>query len=450
MGDALQGRRIVVGVAGGIAAYKAAELCSQLQKAGAQVRVAMSNWADRFVAPLTFEAITQHRVYGRIFDEAQSHEMEHISWARWADALVIAPATADLLARMAAGLADDPVAVLYLAFRGPVVVAPAMNTAMLEHPATAANLETLRRRGVLVVETESGPLACGEVGSGRLAAPERIVDFLRALDFSRPAAAPSAPADDSAAPAASPDASGTLAPPSAPPLPPPDDSMAGLTVLITSGPTHEYIDPVRFMTNPSSGKMGAALAREAARRGAKVHLVSGPVAPSSLPAEAATIHRITTAEQMLKTVTELAPGVDLFVFAAAVSDFRLSQKIGQKIKRTGNSIALQLTENPDIAQTIGHSKRENQVTVGFAAETEDLETNALSKLARKRLDAIVANDVANPRIGFERDENEVTVYLRDGGKVHVPRRSKAEVAREVFEIVLPMCRKPAGSQEQRP
>lgn len=226
--------------------------------------------------------------------------------------------------------------------------------------------------------------------------------------------------------------------------------MAGLTVLITSGPTHEYIDPVRFMTNPSSGKMGAALAREAARRGAKVHLVSGPVAPSSLPAEAATIHRITTAEQMLKTVTELAPGVDLFVFAAAVSDFRLSQKIGQKIKRTGNSIALQLTENPDIAQTIGHSKRENQVTVGFAAETEDLETNALSKLARKRLDAIVANDVANPRIGFERDENEVTVYLRDGGKVHVPRRSKAEVAREVFEIVLPMCRKPAGSQEQRP
>lgn len=443
MGESLEGRRIVVGVAGGIAAYKAAELCSQLRKAGAEIRVAMSISAGKFIAPLTFEAITQHRVYGQVFDEAESWEMEHITWSRWADALLIAPATADLIARMAGGLADDPVAVLYLAYPGPVVVAPAMNTHMLEHPATAANLETLRRRGVRIVEPESGALACGDVGAGRLAAPERIVEIVRQLDFSRPPVAARPDENTGGAPVCDLAAEPVPSRPAVPVLPT-DDSMAGLTVLITSGPTHEYIDPVRFMTNPSSGKMGAALAREAARRGATVHLVSGPVSPASLPAELATVHKVSTAEQMLKSVTELAPKVDLFIFAAAVSDFRVAQPIGQKIKRSGNSISLRLAENADIAQTVGHTKREGQVTVGFAAETTDLEANALGKLAKKRLDAIVANDVADPRIGFERDENEVTIYLRDGSKVHVPRRSKGEVAREVFETVLPLCRKSAA------
>lgn len=425
----LAGRRIIVGVTGGIAAYKGAEVCSLLRKAGAEVRVAMSPSATKFIAPLTFEAITQHRVATRTFDDSESWQMEHISWARWGEILVVAPASADFLARMATGLGDDPLALLYLAFRGVVYVAPAMNSSMLEHPATQANLEVLRSRGVRVIEPESGPLACGEYGPGRLALPEVIVAAL--------AGAGSPPAPEPAE-AQNPPGQEAVAPPKLPPPPPSDSTMAGLTVLITSGPTHEYIDPVRFMTNPSSGKMGAALAREAARRGAQVHLVSGPVNSANLPAECATVHRVTSAEQMLKKVTELAPRTDIFVFAAAVSDFRVAQPVGQKMKRSGNSISLRLTENPDIAQAVGHSKRPDQITVGFAAETNDLEANALGKLARKKLDAIVANDVANPRIGFEQDQNEVTIYLRDGSKAHVSCRPKPEVAREIYATVLPL------------
>jgi phosphopantothenoylcysteine decarboxylase/phosphopantothenate--cysteine ligase len=217
-----------------------------------------------------------------------------------------------------------------------------------------------------------------------------------------------------------------------------DNTLAGKTVLITSGPTHEYLDPVRFLTNPSSGKMGYALAREAARRGATVHFVSGPVAPAVLPSDCAKIHRVETAEQMLGKVKSISEGVDLFIFAAAVSDFRVANPPSQKIKRTGNSLTLPLVENPDIAQAIGHLKNPHQVSVGFAAETQDLESNAISKMNRKKLDAIVANDVANPRIGFDRNENEVTIYLRDGSKVQVSRRPKAEVAREIFAAIVPL------------
>lgn len=430
MVTSLEGRRIVVGVTGGIAAYKACDLCSQLARAGAQVRVAMTAAATRFVGPLTFETLTGHPVYTSVLDRPGSWEMEHISWAKWADVLLVAPASANTLAKMAAGLADDPVSTLCLSFEGPVVVAPAMNTVMLRHPATTSNLDVLRSRGVHVIGPAEGLLACGDTGAGKLATVDTIMAFLRDTPAlwqgERPIRGATRPQVPEPPPVA-------VAPEA--PVAPRDSTLAGKTVLITSGPTHEFLDPVRFLTNPSSGKMGAALATEALRRGARVHLVSGPVPQAHLPG-GAEIHRVTTAEQMLSAVKSFADGVDIFVFCAAVSDFRVVNPPTQKIKRTGNSITLTLVENPDIAHAIGCHKKPGQLTIGFAAETDDLETHALGKMERKRLDAIVANDVANPRIGFESDSNEVTIYLRDGSRVFVPHADKSEVARRIFEVVV--------------
>lgn len=448
----LEDMRVVLAVTGGIAAYKAAELCSQLRKAGAEVRVAMTRSATRFVAPLTFETLTQYPVYLSIFAQPKSWEMEHISWAKWGDVLVVAPASANTIAKMANGIADDAVSTLYLSFRGRTLVAPAMNTAMLDHPATVHNLQVLRQRGVAIVEPQTGMLACGDEGAGKLAAVEEIVSRLREMDLSSSADRAQQVHDEHAAVGDNGHDSDAL-------MQKPqtsvqaairglagaeyadrDDTLAGRVVLVTSGPTHEYLDPVRFLTNPSSGKMGAALAREAARRGATVHLVSGPVAASSLPSEAAKIHKVITAEQMLRTVRSLADEVNIFIFAAAVSDFRVANPPSQKIKRTGNTISLPLVENPDIAQAIGYAKRPGQVTIGFAAETSDLETNAVGKMQRKHLDAIVANNVADSRIGFDRDDNEVTVFLCDGQQVTISRRPKSEVARQIFEAILPMVK----------
>ena len=427
--------KVVLGVTGSIAAYKAAEICSLLRKAGVEVRVAMTACGARFVTPLTFETLTQQPVYAEVFGQPKSYEMDHISWAKWADAFVVAPATANIIAKLAHGLADDPVSTFYLSFDGPTVLAPAMNTRMLSHPATEANLATLRARGVAIVAPAEGLLACGDVGRGKLADPVAIVTaVLGSSSGARPRAEPAAP--DSASPSTV-----TTSRPT-------DGSLVGRTVLITSGPTHEYLDPVRFLTNPSSGRMGAALTLEARRRGATVHLVSGPVSAQMLPSgEGITVHRVTTAEQMLRAVRDLAPTVDVFVFAAAVSDFRVAQPPTHKIKRSGNSLTLPLVENPDIAQAIGCIKEPGQITVGFAAETEDLERNALMKLERKRLDLIVANNVSNPRIGFDRDVNEVTIFGRDGSRRHISERPKSEVAYEVFESVLGLLtpRSPAPS-----
>lgn len=431
----LNDRNIVLGVTGGIAVYKAAELCSVLRRRGAAVRVAMTESATKFVAPLTFETLTQQPVYTSIFDASRSWEMEHISWSKWGEVLVVAPATANIIGKMATGFANDPVSTIYLSFPGPVIVAPAMNTNMLNHPATAENLATLRRRGVTVIDPEEGRLACGDIGAGRLASLDRIVD---ALETMFAATAPAETGLQSVAPHPAPEGEGVAETPadSATSLPQDrDETLAGKTVLITSGPTHEYLDPVRFLTNPSSGRMGSALAREAARRGASVHFVSGPVNPSTIPVECAKVHKVVTAEHMLRVVRSLAETADIFVFAAAVSDFRVANPPGQKIKRTGNSFVLQLIENPDIAQAVGCIKRPDQVTVGFAAETHDLEINAVGKMERKHLDAIVANDVANPRIGFDKTENEATMYLRNGSSCFISKRPKPAVAREIFEII---------------
>lgn len=421
----LEKRKIIVGVSGGIAAYKAAELCSTLKKRGAMVRVVMTHHATQFVSPLTFETLVQWPVYVDMFAPPRAFEMEHISWAKWGELLVVAPATANILAKMTAGIADDALTTLYLSFEGQVLVVPAMNVRMWEHPATQANVATLRARGVHVLPPEAGPLACGDVGPGRLAATEAILAAIENILGEAPLRAPRVaiegqpPLENRAEPV-------TLR----------DDALAGKVVVITSGPTHEYLDPVRFITNPSSGKMGAALARAAAERGAEVHLVTGPVNPAVLPTNCCQIHKVTTAEQMLMAVDALAERANAFIFAAAVSDFRVHRRVEEKIKRTGNSLTLELVENPDIAQAIGTRKRADQVTIGFAAETTDLEKNALAKLARKRLDAIVANDVANPRIGFESDENEVTIYLQNGEKRFISRRSKDDVARAIVDLLV--------------
>ena len=427
----LKGRKVVVGVTGGIAAYKACDLCSQLRKAGAEVRVAMTAAATAFVSPLTFEALTQSPVYSSVLHRETTWEMEHISWAKWADLFIIAPASANTIAKLASGLADDPLSTLYLSFEGVTVVAPAMNTVMLQHAATQANLALLRERGVHVIESAEGLLACGDHGAGKLAPVDRIVNYLTTTSELWQTDRPVRGSLESESTSTPPHSSATQ--PQTPTLPT-DDSLSGKTVLITSGPTHEFFDPVRFLSNPSSGKMGAALTLEALRRGAKTHLVSGPVHLNQLP-QGAEVHRVTTAEQMLSAVKALADSIDIFIFCAAVSDFRVANPPTHKMKRTGNSISLTLIENPDIAHSIGCQKKPGQITVGFAAETDDMEQHALGKLERKRLDAIVANDVANPRIGFESDSNEVTIYVRDGRKIFVPHAAKSEIAHRIFEAI---------------
>lgn len=411
-------KRVILGVSGGIAAYKAADLCSKLVQAGAEVRVVFSANAEKFIAPLTFEALCGHGVYRDIFQNSAEHGMEHISWARWADAFVIAPASADTIARLALGRADDALAALHLAFSGKLYVAPAMNTVMLAHPATVANLETLRSRGVQVISPGSGSLACGEVGAGRMAEPLEIMAELGFAVAAQQPAAMITGGGESARPA--------------------DKTLAGRTVLITSGPTREFLDPVRFISSPSSGRMGLALANDALRRGARVHFVSGPVDEAMLPRDTTDarleLHRVESAREMFDAVDGLKAETDLFVFAAAVGDFRPAQNINSKIKRSGNSITLPLVENPDIAQAVGFAKEPGQVLIGFAAESDEHHQNARVKIGSKRLDAIVLNDIANPAIGFVSAENEVVIITADGQERQVSRRSKADVAFEVLEV----------------
>lgn len=407
-----QPQKIILGVTGGIAAYKAADLCSKLVQAGASVRVAFSPSAHQFIAPLVFEALCGHPVYRQVLDTPVAYQMEHISWARWADCFVIAPASADTLARLATGQANDPLSTLYLAYRGNVFVAPSMNTAMLDHEATRANLATLQQRGVQVIAPGAGSLACGETGSGRMAEPAEIMAHLGFRGIS-PGEQPPASASGRAT----------------------DTSLEGITVLITSGPTREYLDPVRFISSPSSGRMGKALAEDAVRRGAKVHFVTGPVSPDLLPG-GCEIHGVESATEMMAVVNEWRSTSQLCIFAAAVGDFRPAQTIDRKIKRTGNSISLPLVENPDIAQSVGFSKQPDQVLIGFAAETNDHDNNAQGKMAAKRLDAIVINDVANPEIGFSSTDNEIRIVTASGESRNVSRRSKAEVAFEILEVAV--------------
>lgn len=399
-------KKIVLIVSGGIAAYKAADLTSRLRKAGAEVRVVMTAAAKKFVAPLTFEAISGHPVYGQVFDEPLSYRMEHIEWARWADLAVVAPASADFIAKMVHGIADDAPLTLLLAFRGPVVVCPAMNTAMWDHAATKANMQTLRERAAAIVGPEAGDLACGEIGEGRLAQPEAIV---RAIETHFGAASSAGGGSDK-------------------------KPLAGQCVLITAGPTREPLDPIRFVSNRSTGQMGVALAKAARNLGARVLLVHGPLqAPipegvESIPAE--------DSLSMLKAVQERIGECRIGIFAAAVANYHSPNRGAQKIKG-GPTLTLELVRTPDIAGWAGANRNgHNRFLVGFAAESENLLEAAKRKLADKQLDLIFANPIGVPGVGFEAKNNVVTMLSKTGEQLDSGERSKDEVADWIWERIL--------------
>jgi phosphopantothenoylcysteine decarboxylase/phosphopantothenate--cysteine ligase len=387
--------RVLLGVSGGIAAYKSAELVRRFRSRGHEVRCALTRNAVSFVAPLSLEVLSGRPVYQEEYlaSGGANSEEAHITAAAWAEVLCVAPATAHVLARLALGLADDFLTTTALAFTGPVVVAPAMHSAMWEKTATQRHTAALRGRGVWLAGPVVGSLASGEVGMGRMAEPEAIVEAVEAAAGLGP--------------------------------------LAGRTVLVTAGPTHEPIDPVRFLGNRSSGKMGFALAAEAARRGARVVLVAGPVALAS-PSGVQRFD-VVTAREMERSVLEHAPAADLIVMAAAVADFRPRRVASGKIKKEDGLPVIELEENPDILAGL-RAVAPRAVLVGFAAETEDLDRNARAKLERKGADFLVANDVSRQDIAFESGDNEVTVFRRQGEPVFLSRRPKSELAASLFDL----------------
>jgi phosphopantothenoylcysteine decarboxylase/phosphopantothenate--cysteine ligase len=386
--------KVLLGVGGGIAAYKAAELARLLMQQDHTVQVAMTRAACKFVQPMTFAALTGRKVLTDLF--AIESAIEHISIAQENEALVIAPATANLMAKLAHGLADDFLTTLYLAFTGPVVIAPAMNINMWQHAATQANLQTLARRGHVIVEPGSGYLACGMTGPGRLAEPEAIAEALeRVMRRSR--------------------------------------DLEGETVLVTAGPTQEPLDPVRYITNRSSGKMGYALAEAAAARGARVILISGPV--HLAPPRGVEVIGVHTAAEMREKVMENLAAAGIVIKAAAVADFHLSKVPDQKVKKTAARISLEMDPTPDILAELGR-KKGNYLLIGFAAETQNLNQEARRKLESKNCDMVVGNLVGGSETGFESDENEVVLALRTGETIPLPRSSKRAIADRIFDEAL--------------
>jgi phosphopantothenoylcysteine decarboxylase/phosphopantothenate--cysteine ligase len=391
---------VVLGVGGGIAAYKSAELARVLMERGLRVQVVLTDAAQRFITPLTFAALTGRKVITNLFatessEETLSSAIEHIAVAQDNDVMVIAPATADLLARLAHGHADDFLTTTYLAFTGPVVLAPAMNSNMWAHPATQENVEILRKRGHRIVEPEDGILACGMTGPGRLAEPDRIADVVASLGIT-------------------------------------SKDLEGETVLITAGPTQEPLDPVRFISNRSSGKMGYALAEAAAQRGAHVILISGPV---QLPAPTGvTLIRVRTAVEMHDAVFEHLTESTIIVKSAAVADYHLSRVPQHKVKKSAMRMSLELDPTPDILAELGQ-KKGDRLLIGFAAETENLTQSARGKLKSKNCDMVVANLVGHDGTGFESDENEAVLVLSTGETIALPRAPKREMADRIFDQV---------------
>jgi phosphopantothenoylcysteine decarboxylase/phosphopantothenate--cysteine ligase len=394
----LQGKRIVLGVTGGIAAYKGAALCSKLTQAGADVRVIMTESAAKFVAPLTFQTLSRHDVYTDTFDEKNAAVVSHIDLADHADLFVIAPATANIIAKLALGLADDMLSTTLLATTAPIFIAPAMNVHMYENAAVQRNMEILRERGVRFIEPSVGQLACGYVGKGRLEEPEAIVAYLQDVA----SAAEEKP-------------------------------LAGRKVLVTAGGTIERIDPVRFLTNDSSGKMGFAVAQAAQRMGADVTVVAARF--EGRAPEGVRLVRVQSALDMLEAVLGEYDSTDIVVKAAAVADYRPASVAEQKIKKSGDTLTIELVRNPDILQTLGEMKK-RQVLVGFAAETERLEEYAQEKLLRKNCDLLVANDVAKPGSGFGTDTNEVRIFDRNGLVAALPLLHKQEVAERLLRLAI--------------
>lgn len=396
-------QRILLGVSGGIAAYKAADLVRRLRERGAQVRVVLTENAERFVTALTFQALSGEPVRTSLWDSAAEASMGHIELARWAQRVLIAPASADLIARLAQGQADDLLTTLCLATEAPLFLAPAMNRVMWEHPAVQANLATLVERGAVLLGPDAGGQACGETGAGRMWEPAAIADAVVTPDPDPEAAA----------------------------------VLAGRRLLLTAGPTVEDLDPVRYLGNRSSGRMGYAVAAEAQRLGMRVTLVSGPV---NLPVPAG-VERIAvrSAEQMLAAVTDRVAQSDLFIATAAVADFRPREASLEKIKKRGDGgLTLELVQNPDILAQVA-ARQDRPFVVGFAAETHDVERYARDKLERKRLDMIAANRVGEEGSGFDADCNALTVLWPEG-RHEIARADKAQVARELLAVIAQCLR----------
>lgn len=393
----LDGKTIVFGVTGGIAAYKSCEAVSRLKKLGATVCVIMTKNATEFVAPMTFETLSNQPCVVDTFARPERWEVEHVSLAKRADLFVIAPATANIMAKLAHGIADDMLSTTCLATRAPMLIAPAMNTGMWENVATQENLKILQARGMHFVGPEGGYLACGDVGAGRMSEPAQIVErCVQLLTAAR--------------------------------------DMQGLRVLITAGPTCENIDPVRFITNRSSGKMGYALAEAALRRGAQVTLVTGPV--SLTPPQGAQVEPVRTTEDLLERMLALAPEQDIVIQAAAPADYRAQQIAPQKLKKQGDgALTLTFVPTPDVAKAVGEEKRDGQILVGFAAETETAVENARKKLDSKHLDMIVANDVTQPGAGFDVDTNIATIITHQQAE-SLPIMTKKALADEILTRAL--------------
>ncbi len=389
----LTGMRVVIGVTGGIAAYKIPLLVRILVKEGAAVRVVMTRHAEKFVSPLTLRTLSGNPVLSRMFDADGGPSMAHIEWPREADLMVIAPATANFIGKMAHGIADDLLSTMVLTLNTPLLIVPSMNTRMVNHPAVVQNLAILRERGIHILDAETGDLACGEEGAGRMAEVDEIVQVARALLV-------------------------------------PSGSLSGKRVIVTAGPTLEPIDPVRYIGNRSSGKMGYAVAAEAQRRGAAVTLVSGP---SGLePPRGVQIVRVTTALEMREALLARFAETDVLIMAAAVGDYRVVDPAPEKIKKGPVTRSLELTANPDILQELSR-RRDRQVLVGFAAETDHLEAEARRKLSEKGLDLLVANDVSKPDSGFGADNNRVLILDRLGGRETTDLVPKGEVAGRLLD-----------------
>jgi phosphopantothenoylcysteine decarboxylase/phosphopantothenate--cysteine ligase len=408
----MQGKTIVLGVSGGIAAYKACELASRLTQAGARVHVVMTASAQRFVTPLTFQALTHQPVHTSLWPDSHESEagvyaaMAHIALADEADAILVAPVSANTIARLAHGLADDLLSTLVLATNAPVLVSPAMNPRMLLHPATQKNLQALRDLGYTIIEPESGRMACEHIGAGRLPETATLMAALQdVLTCSKSST---------------------------------QQDLAGETVLVTAGPTREAIDAVRFISNRSSGKMGYAIAEEAASRGARVILVSGPT--QLAPPSRVEMHSVTTTQQMLEHVTQHAPEADIMIAAAAPADYRAASVFEGKLKKSSTQdgvLRLELQPNPDIIAQVGKSKTSHQLVIGFAAETSSDIEEARRKIHDKNLDAIVLNDVTQTGAGFDVETNRVT-WVTSHNSEEWPLLAKREVAARILDRVLSM------------
>ena len=385
----LSNKRIILGVTGGIAAYKSAEVVRRLQDRGAEVRVVMTPGAEEFLRPLTMQALSGHPVHTGLLDEKAEAGMGHIELARWADLLLIAPASADFIANMVHGRADSLLAAIYLATPAKVAIAPAMNQAMWSHSASVENINNLTRRGVTIIGPESGSQACGDIGPGRMEQPDSIIEQASSLFNS--------------------------------------GILQGKKVVITAGPTREALDPVRYISNHSSGKMGYALAAAAIDAGADVTLISGPVA-LSIPEKCQGI-LVMSADEMQQAALEFAEGADIFIATAAVADYKAASIASEKIKSGDDKMTISLEKNPDIVSSVA-STFEDLFVIGFAAESNDVETYAKGKLEQKHLDAIVANDISRADIGFNSDDNEVS-WIDTDSTIVFSKRSKAQLARDL-------------------